>query len=180
MLKEMFSSIPETIDQVSLDFLSKGLAQHQTEKFDYIKYRIAVNSLSQMNMEMETARQSTLTTATTMGITQQDILRSARDFIEILDEEEEVFSTALANQYKQKVSNKKEEVLQMRRQIEIWQQQVEEIKKKIEDAGKQIELEEKEISLNDQKIQVKKEQFENTLQWIKQKVQEDIDVLSNI
>ncbi|MBK9962299.1 MAG: hypothetical protein IPP06_13500 [Saprospiraceae bacterium] len=96
----------EGIDLPSAKLISEEISRNNSQKFDYIKYRQAVKSLKSMNMDENTAIQSTLTTASTMGVSVDDILASAESFKNIVQNEEAKFIQAMHAQYKTRVEDK--------------------------------------------------------------------------
>ncbi|HOJ91998.1 MAG TPA: hypothetical protein PLH86_12895 [Saprospiraceae bacterium] len=107
LLEQMFELETIGLDQMSVKFLSDGLGSQAGEKFDYIKFRKAIKALKGMNMDMTTAIQSTLTTASTMGVQSSDIYQSASKFLDLIDSEEHKFNVALQRQSVNKIDEKK-------------------------------------------------------------------------
>ena len=177
LLEQMFELETIGLDQMSVKFLSDGLGSQAGEKFDYIKFRKAIKALKGMNMDMNTAIQSTLTTASTMGVQSSDIYQSASKFLDLIDSEEDKFNVALQRQSVNKIDEKKIA-------LDESKQKILEIKNKLIELQNDISKEENlqlilqsEIEKNQTMIQDKKQLFHESIQKIKLLVQEDLNSL---
>ena len=172
LLEQMFELETIGLDQMSVKFLSDGLGSQAGEKFDYIKFRKAIKALKGMNMDMNTAIQSTLTTASTMGVQSSD-----SKFLDLIDSEEDKFNVALQRQSVNKIDEKKIA-------LDESKQKILEIKNKLIELQNDISKEENlqlilqsEIEKNQTMIQDKKQLFHESIQKIKLLVQEDLNSL---
>jgi len=180
MLEQMFNLETEGIDLPSAKLISEEISRNNSQKFDYIKYRQAVKSLKSMNMDEMTAIQSTLTTASTMGVSVDDIAASAESFKNIVQNEEAKFNQAMHAQYKLKVEDKKHELSDKEELIKINEQKIKALKDENDLLKSKLEGIQEEIKLNDQKIQHKKSVFEKTILKIQEWINNDLTQLKSL
>ena len=180
MLEQMFNLETEGIDLPSAKLISEEISRNNSQKFDYIKYRQAVKSLKSMNMDENTAIQSTLTTASTMGVSVDDILASAESFKNIVQNEEAKFIQAMHAQYKTRVEDKKHELHEKEELIKINNQKIKELQEENELLKSKLDGIQEENKLNDKKIQNKKSVFEKTILKIQEWISLDLSQLKSL
>jgi len=177
MLDQMFSLEHEGIHEASARIIGDEILRQTDTKFNYVKYRQAIQGLLLLKMDPEMAKISTLTTAKTMGVQSSDILASAKHFIELLDHESEKFNSALQSQYLVRVEkhiadkNKAmEKIKSNEEQIAILINQTKLLESEI------LELD-KDINEGESFIEEKKHMFQNTVTIIKDFINRDIQSL---
>ena len=167
--------ISTDLDKKSKDFLAKALAALETDKFDYIKYRQALNSIEEMGLEQATAFKSAFATARTLGVTKSGLVSSAKGYLSVLMEEKSKFDEALANQVKTKIASKGDQVLKLEARIEEMKKKISEMNKKIAEHNAKIAAADDEVEKEKQKIVETQQKFENTFEAFVQVIKEDID-----
>ena len=86
--------------------------------FDYLKFKQSVEQLAGLKLDVPTSLKSAFVTASTMGVTKDSLLQSARHYLTILGDEKKQFDQALNNQVQQRIDSKKAELQQLQQQIE--------------------------------------------------------------
>lgn len=178
LIEQMFDISEKALDQVSIKFLSEALNSQAGDKFDYIKFRKAILALQKMNMDKNTAIQSTLTTASTMGVNQSDIKASALKFMSLLDNEILKFDAALQKQAFMRIDEKKSDIQTSIKAIEDANKKIQELTELIKrEELQQINLQE-EIDKNQTLLDKKKQEFHQVTLEVKNLINEDINSLN--
>jgi len=173
-LNQIFS-INGEIDQKSLDFLTRALDRSNLQGFDYLEFKQSLNSLKKMNMDDETAIKSAFATASTVGLTKDKLVQTARHYQQIIDKEKAQFDEALQNQVREKIAGKKAEVDRLKKQIEASTKKIAEIEAGIKKSQSTIDNADQDIKEAQDKIDTTKSNFENTYQSILGVIAADID-----
>ena len=72
-LKELFSSTDDSNEKVLMKLLA-AIKDGQSDQFDYLKFKMSHQALLKMGMDESTAAKSAFLTASTMGITKENLL----------------------------------------------------------------------------------------------------------
>jgi len=163
------------IDQKSLDFLTRALERSNLQGFDYLEFKQSLNSLKQMNMDDETAIKSAFATASTVGLTKDKLVQTARHYQQVIDKEKSQFDEALQNQVREKIAGKKAEVDRLKKVIEENNKRITQIQNEIKKAQATIDNADQDIGEAQDKIDSTKTNFETTYQSILGVIAEDID-----
>jgi len=162
-----------------LDKLFKAIEDNNQAGFDYLEYRKALKTLASLPMDETVKFQSAFATASTMGVTLENLLASIEFYKKVLQNEEDLFKKTTKEQYATKVELKikekgkltqaiKDKSLQIQKlteEIRKHQSEMEEIAKFIESADLMI----KETTANfDKSIQFLRSQFEQDAAKLKQ------------
>ncbi len=166
------------LDIKSAQFLMKALESNNLPGFDYIEYKQALGALLAMNMDEGTAFKSSFATASTMGLTRQKLVDSAKHYMQILEKEKGQFDVALRNRIQQRVGAKEEEnnrlegrYTQIQEQMKRLEEELVQIKTRIE---KNNELRENEAK----KLVAQKENFESTYDKIQEEITKDLNKIT--
>jgi len=93
-IKSLFS-LNEEIDTKSMDFLVQALYKNNLPEFDYLEFKQSMMALINMPMEQTLAMKSAYTTGNTVGLTKENLLKSADFYKNILQQEKIQFDAAL-------------------------------------------------------------------------------------
>ncbi len=173
-LNQIFN-ISGTVDQKSLDFLTRALDRNNMQGFDYIEFKQSLSSLKKMNMDDETAIKSAFATASTVGLTKDKLVQTARHYQQVIDKEKSQFDEALQNQVREKIAGKKGEVDRLKKQIEDNNKKIKALQEEIQKSQATIDNADADIKSAQDKINVTKNNFETTYQSILGTIAEDID-----
>jgi len=173
-LNQIFS-INGEIDQKSLDFLTRALDRSNLQGFDYLEFKQSLNSLKKMNMDDETAIKSAFATASTVGLTKDKLVQTARHYQQIIDKEKAQFDEALQNQVREKIAGKKAEVDRLKQQIAENTKKIAQIEATIKKSQSTIDNADQDIKEAQNKIDATKSNFETTYQSILGVIAEDIE-----
>lgn len=90
-----------------VNVLMKAIDEANQKGFDYLEYKQSLQSLSGMDMNIETQYQSALAMAKTMGASADGLIKSATFYQDILKREDAKFQRALQQQMNKQITGRK-------------------------------------------------------------------------
>lgn len=166
-----------TTDQKSVDFLENAMIKETQPGFDYLKFKQSVDQLAGLKLDVPTSLKSAFVTASTMGVTKDSLLQSARHYLTILGDEKKQFDQALNNQVQQRIDSKKAELQQLQNQIEENKRQMAKLEKQIVEFQGQIARSDEGVAEAKASIEQTKIKFENTYQQFVSAIELDITAI---
>jgi septal ring factor EnvC (AmiA/AmiB activator) len=109
-----------------------------------------------------------------MGATKENILHSARQYINLLTKEEVKFQDALNTQRDKNLTGKQEEIKKLEQTIQQKEAEIEKLKSDLEEHKKQIGNLEKEINAASDKLTQTASDFEATYRALLQQIENDV------
>jgi len=173
-IKQLFSG-DKDLDDRSVEFLGNALSTNSMDGFDYIKFKMAVQKMAEMNIPEDTAFQTVFATASTMGVNKEKLVKTAMHYKKVLNAEKKQFDSALKNQMKQRVAAKKEETVYLQEKIKEYKSKIEELRTHIQDYELKLSTADEEIQSAKEKIQMTAGKFEETYQTFSNVIDTDID-----
>lgn len=177
-LKKLFSTNATTDDKFSVALL-KAMKGAANPGFDYLKFKQSVSSLSEMNMDQETAFKSAFATASTMGLTKNKLMTSVKYYKKVLDKEKSKFAEALQNQMETRVSKKKEEASKVNERVREYELKIEKLKNEMEAYKQKISNVDAEIADAKAKIDNTKTEFLTAYESITSVLEDDLDLMTS-
>ena len=159
-------------DQKSVDFLENAMVKEAQPGFDYLKFKQSIEQLASLKLDVSTALKSAYATASTMGVTKDSLLQSARHYLTVLGEEKKQF-----NQVHQRVASKKEELQKLQHEIEEHRRQITKLEKQILEFQGKIARSDEEVAEAKASIDQTKMKFENTYQQFVSAIELDITTI---
>ena len=163
-----------TSDQKSVDFLENALAKQSQPGFDYLKFKQSISQLAGLNLDTTTSLKSAFATASTMGVTKDSLVQSARHYLTILGDEKKQFDEALNKQVQQRIATKKDELQSLQQQIEDHKRQIAKLEKQIVEFQEKIARSDEEVVEAKASIDQTKMKFESTYQQFVSAIETDI------
>lgn len=163
-----------SIDQKSVDFLENALAKQSQPGFDYLKFKQSISQLANLNLDTGTSLKSAFATASTMGVTKDTLLQSARHYLTILGDEKKQFDQALNNQVQQRIASKRDELQRLHQEIEDHKRQIAKLEKQIVEFQEKISRSDEEVAEAKASIDQTKGRFESTYQQFVSAIERDI------
>lgn len=177
-LSNLFPKVKD-FDEKSVYALFKALKNNfEKESFDYLKFRQSVLTLSNMDMEEATAYKSSFATASTMGLTKDKLLKSAKSYSMILDNERESFAAALLQQKSQKIDGRKAEVSELEKKIIQHKNKIKELEREIEIFQGRIDSVDQDVEQASKKIEGTKEKFLDVYRVLSESIKKDIETIN--
>jgi chromosome segregation ATPase len=166
-----------TADQKSVDFLENALVKQAQPGFDYLKFKQSIDQLAGLKLDPSTSLKSAFATASTMGVTKDSLLQSARHYLTILGDEKKQFDQALNNQVQQRIDSRKDELLKLQQNIEENKRQIAKLEKQILEFQEKILRSDDEVSEAKASIDQTKMKFETTYQQFVSAIEQDMTAI---
>ena len=162
------------LDAKSIEFLMRALEKNNLPGFDYIEFKQSLTALTKMNMDMGTAIQSAFVTGSTVGLTKEKLLESARHYAKIIMQEKTQFEQAVQKQVQQKVGAKMKEVEKLKKQIVDHKAKIEQLEKQVASFQNTIDTADEQINGATVKIKETQSNFEHTHRSVLNQIEADI------
>lgn len=166
-----------TIDQKSVDFLENAMVKQTQPGFDYLKFKQSIEQLAGLKLGEPTSLKSAFATASTMGVTKDSLLQSARHYLTILGDEKKQFDQALNNQVQQRIDSRKDELLKLQQHIEDHKRQIAKLEKQILEFQEKILRSDEEVAEAKASIDQTKMKFESTYQQFVSAIEKDMTAI---
>jgi len=177
-LKNLFIT-SDHIDNKSYQFLLNAMEKNAIEGFDYLKFKQSLKALSGLNIDPDTAIKSAFATASTMGLTKENLIKTANHYKSILSKEKDQFDKALEKQISDRIESRKAESVKLYQIIEQCEEQIRKLEEKIKECKERIENTDNDIKDAENRIMGSKEKFESTFKEIVQQIDSDIESFKN-
>lgn len=162
------------LDKKSLDFLIKAIARNNLDGFDFLEFKQSVVALGKMGMDPAQAIKSAFTTASTMGITKDHLLKSGKHYVDVLQKEKHQFELALEKQVKERVESKLSRLDSMKAEITENERKIELLQKKNQQYREALANADSEIEETKKKLSDRSAQFQSTFDSVKRQIDQDI------
>ncbi|MCB0663980.1 MAG: hypothetical protein KDC24_14635 [Saprospiraceae bacterium] len=173
-LKDIFGKMTG-LDDRSLKSLTNALENANLPGFDYLEFKQSVNALQEMGMDDKTAFKSAFAAASTMGLTKEKLIETAKHYTKVLAHEMDLFDKACKSQIEQKVNSKKTEVEALKGKIAEYEAKIEQLKERIQKSQATIDEADENIKGAMDKIQGTKESFDFTFKSVLNQITVDIE-----
>ena len=178
LLKKLFDS-ENALNDKAREFLLNAISKNNKSGFDYLEYKQSLAALKDMNMDEMTAFKSAYATASTMGITKDQLVNSADFYKSVLAREKTQFDEALQRQMKQKVENRRKEGTKLEEQIKIYKEKIKQLQDEIDKQQKRIDNTESEIAEAKASLSETKNNFDSTYIALVNAIESDISNINN-
>lgn len=164
-----------TPDEKFVSVLLEAMEANNLEGFDYLEFKLSVQSLADLPMDDATRFQSAYAMAKTMGATPSKIKETAQHYMKVLSKEERKFEAALDMQIQEKVEAGEAAVKGMEATALEKTQQIAALQAEIQRLNADIAAKQAEIASSKGKIQDTKAQFEAAYQHILGQIESDME-----
>lgn len=161
------------VNDTILNKLLKVIEDNNIDGFDYIEYKKSLQALSKMPMDEKTKYQSAFATASTMGATVPNIVKSIVHYKGVLGKEKTTFLNELKSQEHLKVSSKEKEIEAIRAEIIKKTELIKKLNEEINIHHNQISIHSKKVGEDKTKLATTKENFESTFNHLLEKIDTD-------
>lgn len=177
MKTDLRALFPDTdgLDEKSVAALLKAIKEnYENGQFDYLNFKKSVASLGEMNLSEEMAVKSAFATASTLGLTKEDLVKSARKYVYALENERENFAETVLAQKASKIDGRKKEVSELAGKIEQNKLRIRELEREIEIFQKRIDNVDQDVEEARTKIQNTQDKFLRAFDLISSDIEGDI------
>ncbi len=167
------------VDEKMVNILMTAIEKNNLEGFDYLEYKQALQSLTQMGMDESTKYKSAFAMATTMGATKQSLLKATDHYLKVLDVEKEKFNEALKNQRSRQIQDRQQQKDRLLASIDNKKKEMERLQKEIDAEIKKLEDIETQISHSEERVASTKSRFYTAFHIINDQIKEDRNKMDN-
>ncbi len=168
------------IDEKSLESLLKALERNMLSGFDYLKFKSAVISLSQLHLDETTAIKSAFVTAAAGGLTKEKLLETAQHYRAVIAKEKDLFDAATERHRDQRIGEKLKQVATLKQLIADNQLKIKQLQDEMEQATAQVREADFEIEQAVQKIDEAKGKFGLAHQTVLGHIEKDIQRMQSV
>lgn len=158
-----------------LKILFGAMENANLDGFDYLEFRQSLQSLKNIPMDEATRYQSALAMAQTMKATPDQLINSAKHYINKLNDEEKKFGVAMKGQIDEKVGNRQNEVTTLEDQIKQKTEQIKQLTAEITEHQQKISETQAYISEATLQIEMRRKDFFVSYQKVVDQIQGDIN-----
>ncbi len=176
-LSKLFDSLE---DSKSTRLMLSALKDNYQENFDYLKFKNAINELIKLGHEEDMALKSAFTTAQSLGISKQILVKSIRHYLNVLDNEKDKFADALKGQMDKNIATKKKELEYLEKKRLDKLQEIERLKGEVELIVGKIEENKVKIDVQEKKIGETKSEFMSAFSALKEEIQGDLSKVDTV
>lgn len=162
------------VDNAVIEKLLAEVEKNNRPGFDYFEYKQSLKALEKMPMNEVTQYRSAFVTASTMGITLDNLLESANFYLGILDGENKKFTTTFETEKKNKLDKKEEKIIQLNKTIQEKKALILKLTEEIGEHEKQISDLKYEIKDSKKEIDATQNNFIVSFNYIKSEFTKDI------
>jgi len=177
-IKDLFS-LSTDLNTKSVNALMKAIKEGATDGFDYLRFKTSIKNIGDMNMDEMQSYKSVFTTAQTIGVTKDKLVKSANYYKSILRKELEKFGTALKKQYKQRVTDKQQQAKSFEKKITDTKRKIETLQKELDVYESNIDTLNKMAEKENAKITATREQFLSAHNELKNSIDQDIKLMQD-
>ena len=164
----------EELHKKSVDSLIGALKDHQLPGFEYFKFKQSLNKLKAMNLDEETALKSAFATASTLGITVEKLIKTARHYQHVLSTQKAQFDSAHQKQVQEKIAARQEQKQEVLKKIQECKDQISKLEKLIKNMEDKLGKLEGEMATSTEKIEHTKSEFEKAYTDMHGQIENDI------
>ncbi|MCB1192570.1 MAG: hypothetical protein H7A23_16850 [Leptospiraceae bacterium] len=151
------------------------LEEANLEGYDYFEFAKSVQEQASIVPDENTRYQMTYVAASVMGVTVPKLIDSANHYIGVLKSEEKKFNDSVRSQTDSSINAKQTQLKEIEEKIQSKNKQVQDLLTEMESLKKNQDTLSKEIIENKQKIESVKNNFQNTLNSLIEKISKDIE-----
>ncbi len=111
------SVVSGNVSEIFTDILLQSMERNNQAGFDYIEYKRSLQTLEKMPMDEKTRYFSAFAAAQSMGISQQQLINSAKFYLGILKTEEQQFQQATKGQREKQIGGKEKTIAALSKTI---------------------------------------------------------------
>ena len=177
-LKDLFN-LPQDLDEKSVRILLKAIGDRNQEGFDFLEFLASVDKLKAMPMDESTAYKSAYATASTFGITKEQLSTSAQKYLAVLRAEYDQFKAALSRQITQRIDEPKQQVHNLNKRKKEIDKEIEKLTKEKSLIDGKVTKIQNAVEIEYEKLQSQEELFRNSYDAIKQAIEANMNDIEN-
>jgi len=175
-IRTLFDGL-EDLDKKFVDALIRALKNNHLKEFDYLRFKKAVMSLEELDMDQTIAFKSAFATASTIGVTKEKLKKTAIHYKNVLAKEQSEYAEALKNQQNKKVSGKRVEAKKMKEKIEDFKTKITQMQNEMAMFQEKIDSTDNEIAKAEKKLTETRDKFVNAMNVFTGQIDKDLELI---
>ncbi len=155
--------------------LFQAIEQNNLQGFDYLEFRQSLLSLKKVQLDEATRFQSAAAMAASMGVTGEQLAKSAQHYLSVLKQEHQKFNQALKNQKQNQIGSKEQQLKQIDETVKAKTAKIRQLTKEIEQHQKEAVQLRKNIDASTVKVRKTAADFSASYQSLVGQIQEDVE-----
>ena len=160
--------------------LMKALEDKNLEGFDYLEFKQSVAKLQEMGMDQDTALRSAFATGTTVGLTLEKLVKTARYYTEVLQDEKSKFMNSMEKHLMSNVEGKAKQTGELKKRIANYEAKIEQLQAEVAKARQTIADAEQVINAAKDKAAVNQKGFDDALDVITSVIRRDVEDIQRV
>ncbi|MGH1336375.1 MAG: hypothetical protein ACRBFS_09630 [Aureispira sp.] len=162
------------VDNKIVEELLQKVGESNLDGFDYFEYKQSLKALDKMPMDEATKYRSAFATASTMGVTLQQLLESVDFYLQVLDQQDDNFQKDVDKRKRKQVDQKETETTKLKQQIDNYEDQIKRLKEKIIKNQTRIEELQREVKIDKVKIDKERNNFVASFSFLRSQFTDDV------
>lgn len=167
------------LDKKSREFLLNAIEKNNKPGFDYLEFKQALIRLESIDVDSATAIKTAFATASTVGLTRENLLDSADYYLAVLQNEYKQFNNALEKQMEAKVHSREKQKMALSKKIDALREKIKDLEKEQGELTAKLAKIDTDAGEARNKIERTSESFGKTLQSITDRIESDIDQIKS-
>ncbi|SEQ17287.1 hypothetical protein [Neolewinella agarilytica] len=178
-LAKAFDTMSQDDDRFA-NVLMKALEDKNLEGFDYLEFKQSVAKLMEIGMDHDTALKAAFATGSTAGLTLEKLVKTARYYTEVLQDEKSKFMNSMEKHLMSNVEGKAKETGELKKKIANWEAKIEQLKAEVEKAKARIESADELINTAKNKASQNQKGFDDALEVITSAIRQDVTDITRV
>lgn len=167
-------------DERFANVLMKALEEKNLEGFDYLEFKQSVAKLLDIGMDHDTALKAAFATGSTAGLTLEKLVKTARYYTEVLQDEKSKFMNSMEKHLMSNVEGKAKQTGELKKKIANWEAKIEQLQAEVVKAKAQIESADELISTAKEKASMNQKGFDEALEIITSTIRQDVADITRV
>lgn len=157
-----------------LKVLANSMESSNMEGYDYLEFKQALRSLDEIEEDEAKRYITSFTLAKTMGAKKESLIKSAKFYLGILEQEENKFNDSLKKQIDSKLHNRKQSLENLKERKGKKEEQIKKLQLEIKEINKKIGVNQKEMDAAAQNVVSVQKSFHAAYDLIVNQINEDV------
>ena len=172
-LANAFNTMAQDDDRFA-NVLMKALEDKNLEGFDYLEFKQSVAKMQEIGMDHDTAIRAAFGTGSTVGLTLDKLVKTARYYTEVLQDEKSKFMNSMEKHIMSNVEGRAKKTGELKKKIANWEAKIEQLRAEVEKAKATIASADAEIASAKEKATMNQQGFDDALDVITAAIRQDI------
>ncbi|OAV45822.1 hypothetical protein A3850_006450 [Lewinella sp. 4G2] len=167
-------------DERFANVLMKALEDKNLEGFDYLEFKQSVAKLQEIGMDHDTALRSAFATGSTVGLTLEKLVKTARYYTDVLQDEKSKFMNSMEKHLMSNVEGKAKQTGELKKKIANYEAKIEQLRAEVEKAKAKIAESTNLINTAKEKAATNQKGFDDALEVITSVIKQDVADITRV